>query len=260
MIDNSSAVVDALKQAAGAPGGLPLYGGRSNPGLFSRSARGKQIAQHCLELGLLRIVGTQTNGKSKSNVCTITDKGRSYLLQQLSPSQALDEFVRAIKAQQGQITELATALAQIQETLCTLRDFAQSMTQPGPLETAETGGEQRPPCPEQILAVLSRWQTEKPSEDCPLPQLFQQTMNNRSTLTLGQFHDALRLLCDQRRIYLHPWTGPLYEIPEPAYAMMAGHEIVFYASLRPWTNEVCHASSRIEALDGPSARVAAPRR
>jgi hypothetical protein len=52
------------------------------------------------------------------------------------------------------------------------------------------------------------------------------------SLTIGHFHDTLRELHEQEKIYLHPWTGPLYEMAEPAYALLAGHEIAFYASIR----------------------------
>jgi hypothetical protein len=42
----------------------------------------------------------------------------------------------------------------------------------------------------------------------------------------------LRSLHDRERIYLHPWTGPLYALPEPAFALLIGHEVAYYASLR----------------------------
>ena len=37
---------------------------------------------------------------------------------------------------------------------------------------------------------------------------------------------------DDREVYLHPWTGPLYALPQPPFALMVGHEIDYYASLR----------------------------
>jgi hypothetical protein len=42
----------------------------------------------------------------------------------------------------------------------------------------------------------------------------------------------LRLLYDAGRIYLHPWTGPLYAVPEPTFALLVGHNVAYYASLR----------------------------
>jgi hypothetical protein len=51
-------------------------------------------------------------------------------------------------------------------------------------------------------------------------------------LTIGHFHDTLRQLHEEEKIYLHPWSGPLYEIPEPPYAVLIGHEVAYYASTR----------------------------
>src|SRR6185437_15220910 len=67
-----------------------------------------------------------------------------------------------------------------------------------------------------VLAELTRWQHSGASEDCPLPHLYRQV----SAPSIGQFHDALRQLHDREKIYLHPWTGPLYDIPEPPYALL----------------------------------------
>ena len=61
-------------------------------------------------------------------------------------------------------------------------------------------------------------------------RMFRRIEQNR--FTIGQFHDQLRLLHEQELIYLHPWTGPLSEIPEPATALLVGHGIAYYASVR----------------------------
>jgi hypothetical protein len=82
------------------------------------------------------------------------------------------------------------------------------------------------------VAHLRAWQAGQASGDCPLPELFRRAQASTPTLTVGLFHDGLRRLHDQQRIYLHPWTGPLYEIPEPACALLVGHEIAYYASAR----------------------------
>ena len=83
---------------------------------------------------------------------------------------------------------------------------------------------------EPILSQLRLWRESSAAGDCPLPELFQRVEQNR--FTIGQFHDQLRLLHEQELIYLHPWTGPLPEIPEPAIAFLVGHGIAYYASVR----------------------------
>lgn len=85
-----------------------------------------------------------------------------------------------------------------------------------------------------ILEQLAEWHASAgASEDCPLPKLYSRlTSEGIPVPTIGQFHDCLRRLHDEHRIWLHPWTGPLYDLPEPAFALLVGHEIAYYASLR----------------------------
>ena len=85
---------------------------------------------------------------------------------------------------------------------------------------------------QQVLDGLRSWRGADHLGDCALPALFDGIKAVAPRLTIGQFHDALRALHASRAIYLHPWTGPLYELPEPALALLAGHEIAYYASLR----------------------------
>ena len=69
-------------------------------------------------------------------------------------------------------------------------------------------------------------------EDCPLPELYRSLSLLDAPPSIGEFHDCLRKLHADGTLYLHPWTGPLYALPEPAYALLAGHNIAYYASVR----------------------------
>jgi hypothetical protein len=82
-----------------------------------------------------------------------------------------------------------------------------------------------------LLARLADW-AGAAGEDCPLPELFRSLSLLGSPPTIGAFHDCLRQLHAAGTVYLHPWTGPLYAIPEPAYALLAGHNVAYYASLK----------------------------
>ncbi len=83
-----------------------------------------------------------------------------------------------------------------------------------------------------ITDQLVAWHDGGALGDCPLPELFRRLRPNEPGLTIGLFHDRLRLLHQGGKVSLHPWTGPLYEMPAPAYALLVGHEIAYYASLR----------------------------
>lgn len=82
-----------------------------------------------------------------------------------------------------------------------------------------------------VLARLADW-SGSAGEDCPLPELFRSLSTREPQPTLGEFHDCLRNLHAGGAIYLHPWTGPLYALPEPACALLVGHGIAYYASAR----------------------------
>ena len=64
-----------------------------------------------------------------------------------------------------------------------------------------------------------------------VPDLYRK-LESANMVSVGSFHDALRQLHEDEQIYLHPWTGPLYALPEPAFALMVGHEVAYYASIR----------------------------
>ena len=85
---------------------------------------------------------------------------------------------------------------------------------------------------EAIREQLTLWQEAGALSDCPLPELYRRLRSLSPRLTIGQFHDRLRRMYADSLLHLHPWTGPLYALPEPAYALLVGHEIAYYASLR----------------------------
>ena len=82
-----------------------------------------------------------------------------------------------------------------------------------------------------LLEALDRWQRGNALGDCPLPVLYRSIKAESPWMTIGRFHDSLRGLHENRRVHLHPWTGPLHELPEPTYALLVGHEVAYYASV-----------------------------
>jgi hypothetical protein len=227
-------LLDGLSRAVADPAGVPLFGGKSSPGLFAATAPGKAAARRCLDDGLLRVVRTETRGKASFDVCAITDKGLAHLLAQVSPKQVLEDFIRALEAKQSQAGELLMIARHMQAGLDALKLTAervlQQLQRPATPAAAPANGSET--WPGEVLSYLGRRQEAGASEDCPLPELFRNARQSAPGLTIGHFHDGLRRLLDAGHIYLHPWTGPLYALPEPRYALLVGHEIAYYASLR----------------------------
>lgn len=265
-------ILMALSRAAAAADAVPLHASKNVVGLFPTNTAGKQAAQRCQEDGYLQLVPTEqaapANGESGGAItlvkkkaasvllCTITDKGLAYLLSQVSPRHVLEDFVRALETRRTQADELLDVARQMQQGIEALKANVEKVLQhTSKVESStERGGDagnlkalfagflndidsstSMPPASatdttlhDAVLAELTRWQHAGASEDCPLPHLYRQI----SPCTIGQFHDVLRQQHDQGKIYLHPWTGPLYDIPEPPYALLIGHEIAYYASIR----------------------------
>jgi hypothetical protein len=224
-------VLEALSRAALDPAGLPLFSQKTAPGLFGATTLARQAAQRCKEQDLLRVVRTEARGKTVQEVCAITAKGLDHLLAQANPRQVLEDLLRAVEAREQQLDEMLAVLQRTQSSLAGMRDLAATALQHR-LPTDSPAGSSATPA-QEVLKYLDDWQAGNASKDCPLPALFRALTANTPALTIGQFHDTLRDLREQGKIYLHPWTGPLYDLPEPALAVLAGHEVAYYASLRP---------------------------
>lgn len=246
MADKSTQLMlEALSRAVAEPTGLPLYGSKAAPGLFAATAPARQAAEKCKEEGYLHVIRVETRGKSQREVCAITEKGLAWLLEQVSPRQVLEQLVQGLEARNDQVNELVAAARQSQASLDTLKVTIQQVlsrlqqpTTPPAAAAAVNGLGQDPSANgsetwlSAVVHHLADWQAHRQLEDCPLPELYRRARRLAPALTVGHFHDGIRRLHEQQLIYLHPWTGPLYEIPEPALALMVGHEIAYYVSKR----------------------------
>jgi hypothetical protein len=239
MADKSTQLIlDALNRAVHDPEGLPLHGSKAAPGMFPATALARQAAHRCKEEGLVRVVSSQRRGKQVLEICALTDKGLAFLLREANPRQVLEDFIRALEARQSQLADLVRSAQRAAGGVEALRAVTLKVLQqllhkePAPADKTSVNGNGAAPWPTAALQRLAQWQTANASEDCPLPELFRHLRQKYDALTVGQFHDGLRQLHQQDKVYLHPWTGPLYALPEPSCALLIGHEIVYYASLR----------------------------
>jgi hypothetical protein len=235
-------ILAALSRALADPKGLSLHVRKNSLGLFAASSGGRLAAKRAKEEGYLQVLRKEPRGKTIDEICAITEKGVTYLLNQVSPKQIIEDFIRSLEFKQVQTGELVTCAQKMSAAIESLkgtaeRVLAQVQTPHSMLAMHEpTNGKlaanRDHACFPDLLQLLARWGDSGASEDCPLPELFRQLRENHPGLTIGEFHDELRKVHDQAQIYLHPWTGPLYAIPEPSYALLVGHEIAYYASLR----------------------------
>jgi hypothetical protein len=226
----SQFILDALGRAALAPGGTPLVGTKAAPGLFPATAVARQAAQKAVADGLIRHIAADPKGKADRDLYAATAAGLECLLRQSSPKQVLEDLARAVEARHSQFTDWLTVARETHAELAAVREI---LAQVIPKLAAPTGYFDAAVSAPDWLADLRTHLTEwDEAGDCPLPELYRRVRGPHPALTIGQFHDGLRELHDREQVYLHPWTGPLYALPEPAFALMIGHEVAFYASVR----------------------------
>ena len=256
MADKASRLIrDALSRAAVEPEGCALLASKSEPGLFPSTSLAKSAAERCKAQGLLQIVRTENKGKAAREICVITDKGRQLLLRESSPREVLEDFVRVLESRKSEVEVLNESVERMQQSLENMQaavadvvprllDSHSSSWNGSPANGVHMNGSAvllAPPPPSattatdaliaEVKAKLAEWHVAGGSEDCPLPELYRR-LETAGNTSIGQFHDCLRQLHDDRMIYLHPWTGPLYALPEPVFALLVGHEIGYYASIR----------------------------
>ncbi len=243
-------ILDALSRAAAHPDGCALLSTKTAPGLFPATATAKHAAKKALDDGLLTVLRRVPLGKGSAEYCTASPKGLVYLLEQASPKQVLEDFVRVLEERRGEVQMLLTTADRMAASLAGMTERIRSVLpqvvvsrQPVPVEVPawEREGSVAVMSPvwdsgelaERLVTRLADWASRGGvTRDCPLPELFRSLSTLDPAPSIGLFHDALRQLHDERRIYLHPYTGPLYTLPEPAFALMIGHEVSYYANAR----------------------------
>ena len=259
-------ITDALTRAAAEPNGTPLYASKADAGLFPNTAAAKPAAQKCLSDDLLRVVGTDTKGKSARDLYSLTEKGWEFLLAAVNPKQVLEDFVRVLEARQGEVGELLETARHMADSLQGLKDAVArvlpsvcmgkiqantdrkggntTFTPPVALRVHQAPDRavgvrhepavaflDTPPATDLAPAIVAYLAERAGATDCPLPELFR-ALPITDTPTIGQFHDCLRQLHADGTVSLPAWTAPLYAMPEPQFALLIGHSIAYFASLR----------------------------
>ena len=228
-------IAEALTRAAGNLYGLPLHGNAKRPGIFPATAIARQAAERCKAEGYLRLLDGDAGGKTRTEVYTISDKGLAYLLRHASPKQILEELVQTLDRQHGQVRELIGVAEKWQKAISNLQNHVERVLEDiktplnGAIDCSANGSVA---WPEVAVGYLVAQRDSRTARDCPLPDLYRQATRVAPHLTVGHFHDGIRRLHQEQKVYLHPWTGPLYEMPEPLFALLIGHEIAYYASAR----------------------------
>jgi hypothetical protein len=83
----------------------------------------------------------------------------------------------------------------------------------------------------EVVRLVTEQKQRNALQRLTLPQLFERIRARKPDLTLGQFHDGLRRLQDERRIRLSPYTQALATLDDPRNALFLDREVKFYVEL-----------------------------
>lgn len=159
------------------------------------------------------------NGESQ---CRLTAEGRQWVLAIESPKDLLCDALRVCESHADRLGRLAAEFAALRDNMLALADIVRPLC----VSAAMDDGER------MIVDALSEDALKKQPSAPTLPQLFERMRARRADLTIGQFHDVVRWLHARGRLRLAPWTGPLYQLPEPTLALLVGHEVLYYVELQ----------------------------
>jgi hypothetical protein len=243
-LSSEQLALQALSKVLADPVARPLYGSTARPGVFQGTSQAaKQGAQHCLSGGWLAATGQyEGKGKSRKELYRITEAGIRAVLDQSELATLLGDSVNYLERNVEQLASIATKIEETRQALRNQKEMVgklQERLRPpdvkGPLhnlhrpsDAAAATDSQPPNWLAAGLEFLADYQRQNPYGHCPLPELFHRVAEPRG-LSIGQFHDGLRRLVQERRIRLHPFTGAAYQLQEEQYALVAGQEIKYYA-------------------------------
>ena len=236
--------LQSLSKALADPAPRPMHGSKGAHGIFQGTAQAaKQAAQHCLSSGWLVATGQfEGKGKSRKELYRITEAGIRAVLDQNELATLLGDSVNYLERNVEQLTSIATKIEETRQALKSQKEMVgklQERLRPPDLKgllhnlqrpggAAGTTNSQSPDWLGAALEFLADRQRQNPYGHCSLPELFHRVAEPRG-LSIGQFHDGLRRLVQERRIRLHPFTGAAYQLQEEQYALVAGQEIKYYA-------------------------------
>jgi hypothetical protein len=80
------------------------------------------------------------------------------------------------------------------------------------------------------LTYLDQRRASGAVEDCPLPELFASLRRSHVHLSVVDFQDGLRRLCEHKALRLLPARAGNGALPEPEYVMCDGPDLLYYAS------------------------------
>lgn len=239
-----------------------LQGSAKAPGLFPGGQAGAKLIHQARAEGLLQEVPSPeppVRGKSKAKPAVyviLTERGRQFVLDQDSPVKLLSGLRERLENQQAalaaeardvqaQLSALREAVehsekrlghqfANYQQTVQAFRAVLDRVAQQPVATVPQAISTRIAPTANWLDEVISFVAARKRlnSFDRPnLKQVYEHLKQSHPTLTLGEFHEGLRTLHQQRRIRLDPFTQALATLQDPLHALYLDREVKYYVDL-----------------------------
>lgn len=244
MVERMEALLlEALRRAAMAAHEQRLFRAGKLEGLFaSRNGVSGAAAAHALGDGLLEVMRLEEKGKSRVEWMRLTPRGLEFLHRHESPAIPLKELRALLRAGRAGLPAWLADMRQEMNALAArlewhARAWSHRLnTLQSRVEESLRRAEASPRAPGgtaawavDALAYLDR-RAAGGAEDCPLPELFAALRQQHAELMLTEFHQELRRLHDRHALKLLPFAGPAEELPEPEYALVEGHAVLYFAA------------------------------
>lgn len=240
--------LDALCRAVADPTAKVLYGSAKVAGIFKAGgASEKAAARLCLDKQWLEPTGAFLGkGASKKELHRITPAGIHEALENTEPAAlvrsllpALQDGTQTLHVLREQIGKLAGMI----ETMFTAVGQLARQVQPPDVEQVLRKLEAEKPAAapsaeppaadwmDEVVQMVREQKQRNAFQRLTLPQIYQRLKTSRPALTLGQFHDGLRTLQEQRRIQLGQYTQALATLDDARNALYLDREVKLYVDL-----------------------------
>ena len=224
---NREEMLASLRRLLAEPSWRRLYASGSNSGLFpSPTPRTRRLGERLVKLGYLEIEHSgESVGANRATRVRITEAGRDWVLETDDPRLLLEDLLHATDRVCDRLGALERDWHCERERLARQRADVAAVLQR--LSTPTPG----PGLEEAVLRSLRVHAASGDPADCTMAELFAAIRESRPDATIGRFHDTIRRLHETGSLRLAPWTGPLYQLREPALALLIGHEVLYYVHL-----------------------------
>jgi hypothetical protein len=245
-VDIESLALEALALALTDPEPKLLFASGAVAGFFKGATQPvKAAARLCEDRQWLTPTDDwHGKGKTRKQKYRLSPAGSQAVLQHSEPLVVLRSLATALQQQTTTFQAIHQQLGRLLGGLQPLADTVGQLTrrlEPPNIEellrrlngapAAAASPSSPPDWFDAAVRLVSEQQQRDRYQPLSLPQLYAALRQTRPGLTLGQFHDGLRLLRDQGRVRLAPFTRALATIDDARNALFLDGEVMYYVEL-----------------------------